>query len=64
MSQVAISGRIFSELAQCWMEHEALVKVRKEELVDAMNKTREVFAETNHGHKLHLNSKIKELRLV
>jgi len=39
-----------------------LVKMRKEELEDALNKTREVFAQTNHCHKVHLKSKIKELR--
>ena len=61
-NQVARSGKIFSELAQCWMEHDVLVKMRKEELTDALIKTREIFASTTEKNQTYLNSKLKDLR--
>ena len=61
-NQVARSGKIFSELAQCWMEHDVLVKMRKEELTDALVKTREIFASTTEKNQTYLNSKLKDLR--
>ena len=61
-NQVAISGKIFCALAQCWIEHDALVKMRKTELADALVKTREIFASTTEKNQTYLSSKIKDLR--
>ena len=62
MSQVTTSGRVFSELAQCWMEHQTQISCRKDELAEALSKTRETFAKGEAINEAFLKTKQKELR--
>lgn len=62
MSQVTTSGRVFSELAQCWLEHKTQISSRKKELADALSKTRETFAKVESTNEAFLKTKQKDLR--
>ena len=62
MNQMTTSGRVFSELAQCWLEHQTQISNRKEELDEALSKTRETFNRCEANNEAFLKTKQKELR--